>query len=70
MSQQKMPQYVLVYGPPDEPIVYTTLPADGELAAMAAWECEQRLASEQQGVEHHVRITAGDAVPLPVEPSS
>jgi hypothetical protein len=55
-----MPQYVLVYGPPDEPVVYTTLPPDTQDAAMASWECEQRYPDQ------HVRIMPGDAVPVPV----
>lgn len=57
MSQQKMPQYVLVYGPPAEPRVYTTVPPDFDLARFAAYEAEQRL-------HEAVRITAADAVPL------
>jgi hypothetical protein len=52
-----MPQYVLVYGPPAEPTVYTTAPPDFDLARLMVYEAEQR-------VGEAVRITTADAVPL------
>jgi hypothetical protein len=57
MTGQRMPQYVLVYGPPNEPTVYTTAAPDFDLARLQVYEAEQR-------VHEAVRITTADAVPV------
>lgn len=56
-----MRQYVIVYGPPEQLVVYATASPDVDLARAQRWECEQRHPGR------NARVMSADVVPVPAE---
>lgn len=61
MTTRPVPQYLIIYGPPDAPTVYSTAPPDVDEARIALWEAQQRHPCER------LRLTSAEAIPLPAD---